>query len=333
MYSLIRSRRFEASDQRDKIYALLGIVQHAVKAKERYEPVYVDRSPAETYTLAAIQLLEDSDDLLVLAHAEGHVFRVTAGLPSWVPDWSCTKVVGLGVTGYTRYSACGNPRDIRRHLRIDEHARKLHVKGIRLDHVGSVAESKEEMLRGHPFENFLNMVSSVPQVDQAGRRLSNIIWRVLLTNTAGTPPMFPAPIGYGPAFASWFMKKLEGIKEHVSPALISQAIKALDITNLISTTAALDTEDVERVDAQDYEAAFSHSPHLRPFTTTGGCIGIGSESIMNGDSIWILAGSRVPIILKHMAQNSYQVVGGAYVHGFMQGEGLEVGSFEDIVLA
>ena len=79
LYSLIRTRRFKSSDPRDKVYALLGLLGDTVHNKPRLDPVYGRRTVAETYTLATIQILEDSDDLLVLAHADG--FRIQAEDP------------------------------------------------------------------------------------------------------------------------------------------------------------------------------------------------------------------------------------------------------------
>ncbi|EMD84801.1 hypothetical protein COCHEDRAFT_1024525, partial [Bipolaris maydis C5] len=61
LYSLIRFRRFASTDPRDKVYSLLSITGDSTLTKSRLIPVYGDRSVAETYTLAAIQILEDSD--------------------------------------------------------------------------------------------------------------------------------------------------------------------------------------------------------------------------------------------------------------------------------
>jgi hypothetical protein len=341
LYSLIRARRFEASDPRDKVYALLGIVRESIRGKSRYNPVYKERSMADTYTLAAIQLLEDSDDLLVLAHAEGDAFQTDPSLPSWVPDWSCTRVVGLGVTGYARYSACIN---IPRSLHIDETTRSLIVKGIKIDQIVSIAESKEDILKGRPFPRLLSMACALPEQYHTGPRTPEIFWRVLLTDTAGTPPVHPAPLGYGHAFSSWFRSKLDATRQHTAGPLLSKALEVLEIQPVASVDGSTSNgvgfsneNDVlepttNMIDAAEYEAMFSHSPHLRPFLTSQNYFGVGSESLLEGDSVWVIAGSRVPLILQEAGPDKFRVVGGAYVHGFMKGEGLRAGSFGDITL-
>jgi len=78
-------------------------------------------------------------------------------------------------------------------------------------------------------------------------------------------------------------------------------------------------------DPGEYEALFSHSSHLRLFRTSLQFLGIGSESVLEGDSIWIVAGVRVPLMLREGTPGVFRIVGGAYVHGFMDGEALNLG--------
>jgi hypothetical protein len=339
LYSLIRSRRFESSDPRDKVYALLGIAGTMVTGKARYDPVYGARSTADTYIMTAIQILLDSDDLLLLAHAEGEVFQTIPSLPSWVPDWSSTRVVGLGVTGYERFSAAGN---LRRILKIDETSHTLVVSGKRIDTVTSTAESKEEILKGKPFPRLLYMLCALPQSYHTKQSPSEVFWRTLLTDTAGPPPVHPAPGECAGPFMSWFRTRLDETAEHVDGALLSEALERLASDGLdASTTEAIasqseddQTEGPQSIpDAITYEATFSHAPHLRAFLTMQKYFGVGSESLRENDEIWIVAGSRVPLALRQAGQGSFRIVGGAYIHGFMHGEALELGeSFREIML-
>jgi hypothetical protein len=58
------------------------------------------------------------------------------------------------------------------------------------------------------------------------------------------------------------------------------------------------------------------------FTTPQGLLGLGLRSLKNGDELWLVAGSDVPILLRREAEKGYQVIGEAYVHGIMHGESL-----------
>ena len=60
--------------------------------------------------------------------------------------------------------------------------------------------------------------------------------------------------------------------------------------------------------------------------TEKGYIGIGPPICARADAVCIMPGSTVPLVLRRAkdAENSrYQLVGDAYLHGFMYGEALE----------
>jgi hypothetical protein len=336
LYSLIRFRRFQATDPRDKVYALLGIAKDSVRGKSRFNPAY-GKPTEEVYIQAAIQILEDSDDLLLLAHAEGETFRQPQhrSLPSWVPDWSCECVTGLGVTGYRRYSAAG---DLQRSLVIHERAKSLVVKGIRLDDIVFAGENKQDFLRGKPCPKWLFLWNAMPKVYHTGQSRFEVLWRTLITDTAGTPPRHPAPKSYGPAYISWITSMLNAEANTGLDPTFRTAIGALtgaEISQLASNILGNDHlyDSDPKVDSEEYEVTFSHALHLRPFLTGWRYLGVGSESLREHDSIWIIPGSRVPLILREVSLGKFQVVGGAYVHGFMKGEALKTNPiYRDITI-
>jgi len=69
----------------------------------------------------------------------------------------------------------------------------------------------------------------------------------------------------------------------------------------------------------------------RLFRSRQGYIGLSPKSAIEGDEIWLLPGSDVPLILRPAEQHSaYVLVGSAYVHGIMYGE-LNVQQLGDLV--
>jgi hypothetical protein len=245
LYSLITGRRFGASDSRDKVYALLGLAGDSIKAKDRYLPLYGSRSVGETYTLFALQILEDSNNLLLLACAEGDNFRNISSLPSWVPDWSAAYVTGLGKTGYTRFSAAG---DIPRSLRIDEGSLRLIVRGQRLDEIALVGESKHQVMLGESFPQWLNIFEAMPKLYHNGQTRTEVFWRTLITDTAGYPPTHPAPLELFESFSSWIEPKLDPLVthadlrrellelKHIEPTEIAVAPGMLLVTNNLESS-------------------------------------------------------------------------------------------------
>jgi hypothetical protein len=343
LYSLIRSRGFVSKDPRDKVYALLGVCGDSIATKPGFNPVYdEDRTATTTFINAAVQILQDSHDLLLLAHVEGKMFQRLPSLPSWVPDWSCNRLLGLGITGYTRFYASGK---LPRCLSIDEAALRLTVRGFMLDHIVAVGESKHQVLKGDPFPQILSLYQTMPEIYHTGQPRVEVFWRTMITDTAGPPRIYPAPHSWRLAFSSWMSSKLatqsDGNAQDYLETLKNLTSEIHGSTEPFSRQSPhawvhqRDTKTAPEttVDADAYETTFSHTPHLRPFLTSNQYFGIGSESLEENHSIWIVPGSRVPLILQKVDCGAFQIVGGAYLHGFMHGQALEaVNTFQDIIL-
>ncbi|KAI8722882.1 HET domain-containing protein [Fusarium sp. LHS14.1] len=111
----------KASDERDKVYALLGLCDQHTGIRPDYSS-----EVRETYMLATIDIILHSQSLSVLTGDLGRKER--RDLPSWVPDWSATfdehdrKRVRL----FNHYNACGNVKGnilkddtIGRHIEVE----------------------------------------------------------------------------------------------------------------------------------------------------------------------------------------------------------------------
>ncbi|OPB36165.1 hypothetical protein A0O28_0109400 [Trichoderma guizhouense] len=109
LHSLIRFRNWDSFREHDKVYALLGIHKAALKLEDADpdSPLYprYEQDVRRAYVGIAKYILENTSDLLLLAHVEGEDFQSIPSLPSWVPDWSVKGTLGLGITGYERFDA------------------------------------------------------------------------------------------------------------------------------------------------------------------------------------------------------------------------------------
>ncbi|KAH7303526.1 heterokaryon incompatibility protein-domain-containing protein [Stachybotrys elegans] len=326
LYALVKSRQFLSSDPRDKIYALLGLYSDYAKGKARLLPKYDNFSCIDAYISSAIQILEDTDHLLLLAYSEGEDFHNLKGLPSWVPDWSCPKALGLGIVGYRRFQAT---RQQPRVLKIDESIKSLTLRGLRLDTVVEVGEAKEEPR----WEAF---------------------WRTLVTDTAARvngvaqndtdPPAYihkvdhPAPNDYGFAFRSWLTHVIDrwkhepqtGKKEHFLTEIAR--IAAAAETDLASKLGMSADNGHEPPSADDFETTMNHSSQTRLIRTRMNYIGITTTSVRQNDSVWLVLGSRVPLVFREGPDERFRLVGGACIHGVMQGEAMREDCLEDIVV-
>ncbi|KAF4445365.1 hypothetical protein F53441_10914 [Fusarium austroafricanum] len=220
IYALIRSRHCEATNLEDKVYSLLGLIQsHIRQAPSLICPQYgSDCSPANTYLNLAIQLLRDCEDLLVLSCVEGfrNVKLEGGDLPSWVPDWSIRKPLGLRVTGYKRYRSdavfflsCPSltPEEKRQRwpATVDEHNRTVTIRGVKVDKISFAAEPKLDIIEGNPFPRLLEMLLLLPDIyEVTGEGRLEAFWRTLLRNTADevrTSPIKASPLE--PSFMKW----------------------------------------------------------------------------------------------------------------------------------
>jgi hypothetical protein len=84
---VVKFRHYEATDPRDKIYGVLGIVQ---KEDDIFKSIVVDyRTPViDLYTKFATSVILHQGNLSLLEHCRGQSLK---SLPSWVPDWSYSR--------------------------------------------------------------------------------------------------------------------------------------------------------------------------------------------------------------------------------------------------
>ncbi|EHA25226.1 hypothetical protein ASPNIDRAFT_42414 [Aspergillus niger ATCC 1015] len=349
LHILIKSRRFRCLDPRDKVYALLGLLGDRARGERHLYPIYKDRSVSKVYISTAIYILEETDDLLLLAHAEGKDFRNIRDLPSWVPDWSCQRGLGLGITGYSRFTAAGT---LKRFLQINEAKSHLTVRGLWLDRVAQVGESKDEAIKFKDlayFPGWLSILLALPLKYHTGQPRAEVFWRTLITDTAARVPQpahHPAPDEFGCAFRKWIIRI---VSEWSNKPLSTEKTDFLDqlyqLFNSDETShfqyavgkqgnGPENNGDISPVHTGNsyapygdaYEVHVNYSSQTRLIRTDSNYLGLATTSIKEGDSIWIVAGSRVPLVLREADERGvYRVVGGAYVHGFMQGEALNLG--------
>ena len=61
----------------------------------------------------------------------------------------------------------------------------------------------------------------------------------------------------------------------------------------------------------------------RVFRTENGLFGCGPLDIEAEDEVWIVAGSKTPLVLRRNVNSSYILLGDSYVHGCMHGHTVE----------
>ncbi|RSL49203.1 hypothetical protein CEP53_009244 [Fusarium sp. AF-6] len=220
---LTRCRRAYASDQRDKVYSLLGIAKFAATIKGAPPTsIEVDYSmsstPATVFTKTATFILEECNYLAFISLAshivckEGKNLELTPDLPSWVPDFSTStqhattmpiicysKNFDFDASWYRELGSLG--------LRID--GPKLHVKAIRVGTLSAVSGCvTDTVMRAKDFEPFAALLLQCAQrYALTGELAIEAFWRTLIFDTEmhGAHPASP---DLGIAFGYWVFQTI-----------------------------------------------------------------------------------------------------------------------------
>ncbi|KAK6415774.1 hypothetical protein LTR95_017537 [Oleoguttula sp. CCFEE 5521] len=337
--TLIRVREFDCEMRRDKAYCAYGIgMRYRPRGFPFPKPDYRDGfTDADAFTQTAQAVLQMSQSLHLLAYAESRRSTNLQGkdtMPSWVPDWSVSDTLGLGVTGYRRYWAAANLTQIVEFADVPQR-RILRLRAAEIDQVGHIGNSKGEIASGADLRatrEVLGLVRSDYRVrgEATVQGREEVLWRTLVTDTCpGT--RCPALPEIGTQFRPWLQQKSKNAGRHILEVLDdpSQATTGASSDNTIPQSSGYPSSGL-RLDPQ--RAAFANNFALRMclklFVTDSGLLGSGAEAIQPKDSVWIIPGSRVPLVMRRLTDpahgypNRYQLVGAAYVHGLMHGEAL-----------
>ncbi|KAK5655094.1 hypothetical protein OQA88_5993 [Cercophora sp. LCS_1] len=367
-------RCLQAGDPRDKVYALLGIIRSRFEdarwklladssSQDSYvsssiwllQPVYGSHTPRDVYVECAIRILESVQDLRLLSCVEGPEFQHLAGLPSWVPDWSVSLRVGLGRAS-GRFSAAGQtPRS----LVVDPVRIMLETQGWKLDTITCVGEPKTKILENKPFPQWLRILHDLPvEYPHTRGELTTDAFALAMASLSSEQYTEASKRGNHIEVSTWLLLKLASVARRVAEtgegeaewreqtALMDKLAEkycgefpsTLDVMtylnegNLVWPIFCGGRINMDAVD--EYDTLIARTPHLRLFRTEKDCIGLGSESCTEGDTVWIVPGSDVPLIFRKIkgeesgtgTGEDHALVGGAYVHGFMNGEAFSPGN-------
>jgi len=328
--SLLRAlallRRFDAKDQRDKVYAALGIVldgtESGLSRKRLINPVYGSRSVAETYLDAARVILGQPSShgggISLLTFAGGDKSQHVLGLPSWVPDWSITKDLGVCYAAYDKFDASKGLPSAALSYNEPPGNLKLTLSGVRFDNIVAVGESKDKVHGGQAsIGSWISILDMMPEIYHTGQNRIETFWRTLVTDVAGDPPTHPAPPQYASHFRRWI-----GDQSRELPKPLLATFRC--------------PNDVP-FQPGAFQAAYVRARYQRLFLTAGGYIGLSSESTLVGDVVWFVQGSRTPLILRGRSDDGvesreWSVVGGGYLHGAMHGEAVQGRDLTDAVI-
>lgn len=310
---LYRWRNREATEPRDKVFALMGLFSDlpfpSIPFCDYSLPI------ADLYKLVTFDLIKQNRGLLPLVGRRGEP-RTTPGLPSWALDWVQPEDLALRTHDY--YGNCrrweffncavGNYVD----PTISD-SNGLTLQGCRVDHIVTLAPVQFVDHRGITIEEYNNKTRKI------ARSFRSVFEAWLQAQGPNTVYVLGSSV-----------EPLDAFRR----TLIGDVL--LDVDSVEPDHRA-SYEDAALVDAQldGEQTIMQHSLgdmvcSQSFFITEAGYFGIGPPNVRIGDEVWVLLCGNYPHVLRPLSggeqrdpdgdQKGFEHIGGAYVHGIMDGE-------------
>lgn len=333
---------FQATDPRDKIFALTGLVPEEDHPLVR--PDYT-KSVEQVYMNAALYLFSQENCISQLLYCSGIGWpRNYESLPSWAPDWS---IVGRCVIGNLPTWSESYRTSFRLPVQTPyiTHGHMLGLNAILVDeaeHLGN----EFERIKSDPdtgwTENsgdthektvfWLCEAQALAQhagpvnYDKTGQSIEEALWRTLICDAPSSgveaaQNMWPASQTFGQYYR--------------------YAIQYLVLDQKIEDDTGLTREDIYirmRLASRWLTSAQSKCYSRRFCITKNGYMCVLPARSKKGDVVAVIPGAVVPFLLRPSGQdedtgnNIYQLVGECYVHGLMSGEAADPRAMVPILL-
>ncbi|OCL05410.1 HET domain-containing protein [Glonium stellatum] len=332
------SLKFQATDPRDKIYALLGLAAETSDGSAWPEPLVPDysRDTAQVYREVARFLIGEHQSLAIFTRTLPSVRHFSllwksssrTLLESWVPNWciptelhQTTSLVWLSYNdangtelGFpAQYNAAAN---IPASIVTSDDDKTLAVRGVRIDRITSASG-------GNPLKFFHLLISAQlkPLFLQAwdmtvehgqNRSPIELVDAFVKCTTGDQSPI----AGSTP----------EAFRRHGCAYLHSRLRTLGNRFHVLSKYSRYSNFVKQHKLDGDYEnytsLARNYCMNRRFFVTSKGSFGIGPQWLKKGDIVCVLYGSGVPYILRPNG-GTYILLGESYIHGLAEGQAVD----------
>lgn len=304
-------RRKFASDPKDKVFGILGLLSEDVRNEFSVD---YGLSVKEIYTNVVDFLACTTGKLDVLCESIHYPLHTnTAGLPSWVPDWShIPETTAIGAMSITPPFSASRGRDASFAF-ADDRRNKLDVEGILIDTVGAhgIAVGTLCTLADYLMA-FVHwralLLGSYKAEDPA---IQDLFCRVLCLDQV--PRRWEKPGEWAAAC------------HHVFASLIRERLPQLPLDRELERHVEARAGVEPGARRRFLQEHFGSRMMGRCFyVTEGGRLGLGSGFMAVGDVVVVPLGCSTPVLLRpEGCRREYRYVGDAYLHGFMYGRAVD----------
>lgn len=343
------SRRCLATDSKDKVFAILGMVLgfdcDQPDMRVTYDPT---ESVADVYLRVAQCMINAGSDFAVnVLHEAGVVNEQRLiELPSWVPDWSKRRATDplLNRNDLPERTFAANRLPISASLSAD--GRRLRVRAAFIDVVDRKTRAHgmnsseqytnaETLVRQHRWlKDAMNLHEEVDKSEHTigPAEKMEAFWRTIVADM--TYMRAEAPPIYDCAFSNVVrrVKLIDTTLERLGPG------EGLSLDAILGDNPS--PEDVETWaeisnNSQHFRLSMGTAMAWRSFIVTkDGYYGLAHGSVHVGDSIVLVAGMDAPFVIRRSEGNDggWTLICECYVHGHMKGEACDAADWRDIVL-
>lgn len=313
LWLIIDSRNRKATDPRDKLYSLRGIVN-----SELAKAIEVDysKSPAEVYTRFTNTMLSKLGDLQLFSAVElGHRSNATIKLPSYVPDYSQQRNGSGFFQRFYRFKpecffrASGTMKAT---VKVTESG--VRVKGFEVDRVQQVLDVRP----------LLRKAESTTEAERIGP-CCNVDSKIVQILTDELLPYGKYAQTYESPWLATF-RTLTADRSALSPR-VSDAYKAA----FFSAFSSQGVSDCDEKSARELpDKAWEEISGILwsiicdkvMFVTAKGYIGLGYDGIRENDMACLFYGGEALYLIRSNGNDTHEFFGEAYLHGLMDGEAL-----------
>ncbi|KAI2619788.1 HET-domain-containing protein [Hypomontagnella submonticulosa] len=357
---LISSATLEATDPRDRVYAVTAFV-NSFAARVQIKPIWLradySLQTAEVMLRTAQLLLWKTRSLKMLSYVSDLSCRAESDLPSWMPHFHIPGAVAaveslLDMHQGAKYHASSLSTTVPTladvYLHMDSAGQELEALAFQLDTVERVIHFDDGLLP------LLEVCLELPLEYANGQPPVEVLWRTLIAGRTDTS--FPAPAETASEFATFVKSGLIGIalpalaagdRELLTKLIVllgdiaarcpHPAVPTPEAFSEILSAVMADLEGCLRMLTGLY-ATLTYRTMISPthagqkgkalVRTEKGYLGLAPYSTMSGDEVWLLKGANLFHVLRGAesgsAEASKVLLGEAYVHGFMEGEALRL---------
>jgi hypothetical protein len=355
---LQRHQRCLATDARDKIFAFCGLAEQLPKGL-RID--YRTDVPA-VYQDVARHILHHELNLDLLSQSPTLCSARLPGLPSWMPDWSKSmteKVSHSWAPAALSLARKGNSNDQERPRALRfaaaaktsfqpqfiNHGYHLVVRGYAFDTITEMGEVFEGVDLPPPATDLMGVargwVDFIRTFQQAQRVLLG--WESIAKARSKAKYVtgedvldaYWETISTGDYLISAAIRAEIGVWDKVNRVHNCLRKYRVQFMTLLYSMVLTLWNVMANGPLFKFSIQGHYALYRRLVKTRTGYIGLASSTAKIGDSIVLCKGSNVPLILRQGKddENSWQLVGDAYIHGIMHGEGFEEGNCGVIIIA